>query len=529
MTKRLTDVRSIRRLILAVPALALLAVAVGGCTIESGTDEGNVSTTASTYLRALARGDSAGACAQLTPRAQGRHCEAAMKARLSRLESDALSNAADGSLDIDVDGSTAAARLSEPDGARFALAKVGARWRIDSGYTLASAPAAKIPTSPVGRQISWALDQLNGGAARLSEADVSARFKREFLAAVMPASDVVASLAQTAAERGPFTFTGFASPPTATKAIALIQTRSGKQGSVRIEVDGGEPDRILRFEITEAPPRIEAAGPYSGRFSIGARKLFLHCTGSGSPTVVFQGGLTTDWAGVQDKVARVTRACSYDPANGVWGRSDPARTPRTARDVVADLHALLAAAKVPGPYVLAGHSDGGLFAQLYASTHAAQVKGLVLIDAVHQNYYARRIAMLKTLLPPNQWHATVRALRARQPAIIDPEQIDLETSLAQTRAALATAPLHPMPLFVLTRGHPDQSGSQPRVDAADERLWRDLQDEIATLVPHSVHVTAKHSGHDIHHQRPELVVSAIHHVVQAIRDPTTWKARMRLE
>jgi pimeloyl-ACP methyl ester carboxylesterase len=525
MTKRLTDVGSIRRRILAVPALALLAAAVCGCAIQSGTDEGNVSTTASTYLRALARADSAGACAQLTRRAQGRHCEAAMKERRSRLEPDALNKAADGSLDIDVHGSTATARLSQPDGARFALAKVGARWRIDSGYTLASAPAAKIPASPVGRQISWALDQLNGGAARLSEADVSARFAPEFLAAVMPASDVVASLAQTAAERGPFTFTGFTSPPTATKAIALIQTRSGKQGSVRIELDGGEPERILRFEITDAPPTIEAAGPYSGRLSIGGRKLFLHCTGSGAPTVVFQGGLTTDWAGVQAKVARVTRACSYDPANGVWGRSDPARTPRTARDVVADLHALLTAAKVPGPYVLAGHSDGGLFAQLYASKHPAQVKGLVLIDAVHQNYYARRVAMLKTLLPPNQLHATVRALRARQPAILDPEQINIETSLAQTRAALATAPLHPMPLFVLTHGHPDQSASNPRVDAADERLWQDLQDEIAALVPNSEHATAKRSGHDIHHQQPQLVISAIHHVVQAIRDPTTWKAR----
>jgi pimeloyl-ACP methyl ester carboxylesterase len=525
MTKRLTDVRSIRRRILAVPALALLAAAVCGCAIQSGTDEGNVSTTASTYLRALARGDSAGACAQLTRRAQGRHCEAAMKERLSRLEPDALNKAADGSLDIDVDGGTATARLSEPDGARLALAKVGARWRIDSGYTLASAPEAKIPTTPVGRQVRWALEQLNGGAARLSEADVSARFAPEFLAAVMPASDVVASLAQTAAERGPFTFTGFAAPPTATEAIALIQTRSGKRGSVRIEVDGGEPDRILRFEVTKAPPRIEVAGPYSGRFSIGARKLFLHCTGSGSPTVVFQGGLTTDWAEVQDKVARVTRACSYDPANGVWGRSDPARTPRTARDVVADLHALLTAAKVPGPYVLAGHSDGGLFAQLYASKHAAQVKGLVLIDAVHQNYYARRIAMLKTLLPPNQLHATVRALRVRQPAIIDPEQIDIETSLAQTRTALATAPLHPMPLFVLTHGHPDRSASNPRVDAADERLWRQLQDEIAALIPHSKHAAAKRSGHDIHHQQPELVISAIHRVMQAVRHPTSWKAR----
>jgi len=150
MTKRPTDVGSIRRRIFAVPAVALLAAAVCGCTIESGPNEGNVSTTASTYLRALARGDSAGACAQLTRRAQGRHCEAAMKVRLSRLEPDALNKAADGSLDNDVHGSTATARLSQPDGARLALAKVGAQWRIDSGYTLASAPERRSPPHRLG-------------------------------------------------------------------------------------------------------------------------------------------------------------------------------------------------------------------------------------------------------------------------------------------------------------------------------------------------------------------------------------------
>src|SRR5439155_2769382 len=285
----------------------------------------------------------------------------------------------------------------------------------------------------------------------------------------------------------------------------------------------GPPDRIIGFEVTEAPPVVEAAGRYSGRYDIGGRKLFLHCTGSGSPTVVFQGGLTTDWVDVQDRVARFTRACSYDPANGLWGRSDPAPTPRTARDVVADVHSLLAAANVPGPYVLAGHSDGGLFVQLYASRHPDQVKGLVLIDAVSSDYYARRTAILKKLLPPAAWKVTMRQLRARAPALLDPEQIDMETSLAQTRTALAAAPLHPMPLYVLTHGRVDQPDSDPRVNAADERLWQTLQNELAALVPNGKHVIAKRSGHIIQHDQPGLVVEAIRDVVAAVRQPGAWK------
>jgi pimeloyl-ACP methyl ester carboxylesterase len=508
---------------LAVLALPLLALAVTGCGIGSAGDKEKISKTATTYLKALAAGDAAKACAQLTRHARGERCKTATERHLARLEPDALKDAADGSLDIDVHGKTATAGLPEPAGARFVLAKVAGEWRIDSGYTLGSATSATIPATPVGRQVTWALAQLNGGAARLTQADVNARFSPQFLAVVMPARAIVAMLGQTAEQRGPFTFAGFAYPPTATQAVALIDTKTGERGSLRIKLDRGKPTRIVSFEIDEAPPTIAASGPYSGRFDIGRRKLFLHCSGSGSPTVVFQGGLTTDWVEVQNQVARFTRACSYDPANAPWGRSDPAPTPRTANDLVADLHALLAAAKVPRPYVLAGHSDGGLFVQLYASKHPTEVAGLVLLDAVSTDYYARRTALLKKLLPPAAWKVTMRHLRARAPALMDPEQIDMETSLKQTRAALSAAPLHPMPLFVLTHGQVDQPDPDPRINAADERLWQTLQNELAALVPNSKHLVAKGSGHDIQHDRPGLVLNAIQDVVAAVRHPGTWK------
>src|SRR5215204_282065 len=109
----------------------------------------------------------------------------------------------------------------------------------------------------------------------------------------------------------------------------------------------------------------------------------------------------------------------------------------------------------------------------------------------------------------------MRQLRARAPALVDPEQIDMEKSLAQTRAALAKAPLRSMPLFVLTHGRVDQPDSDPRLNEADERLWQTLQDELAALVPNSKHVIAERSGHNIHHDQPELVVNALREVAVA--------------
>jgi hypothetical protein len=114
----------------------VLAVAAAGCGVGPATNEEKISKTASTYLRALAEGDIATACAQLTARARGEACDQAMKERLSRLDPGVLKAAADDSIEIDVDGNRASAGLSEPPGARFVLVQTGGEWRIDSGYTL---------------------------------------------------------------------------------------------------------------------------------------------------------------------------------------------------------------------------------------------------------------------------------------------------------------------------------------------------------------------------------------------------------
>jgi hypothetical protein len=119
-----------------VLVLLVLAVVVAGCGVGPATNEEKISKTATTYLRALAGGDPVTACAQLTSRARGEGCARAMKERLSGLDPDALKAAADDSMDIDVDGNRATARLSKPEGAQFLLVKTDDEWRIDSGYTL---------------------------------------------------------------------------------------------------------------------------------------------------------------------------------------------------------------------------------------------------------------------------------------------------------------------------------------------------------------------------------------------------------
>ena len=135
----------------------------------------------------------------------------------------------------------------------------------------------------------------------------------------------------------------------------------------------------------------------------------------------------------------------------------------------------------------------------------------MLIDAVHSAYRKRQLALVKTLLPPDEFEAYRQASMTLPHPLQDPEQVDMWASERQTRVALRRSPLRPMPLVALARGRPD-----PGVDPL-QQLWRQLQLELAQLVPGGRLVIATHSGHDIPHEQPELVLDAIRDVVQAVR------------
>jgi pimeloyl-ACP methyl ester carboxylesterase len=273
--------------------------------------------------------------------------------------------------------------------------------------------------------------------------------------------------------------------------------------------------------VTEANPVIVPRGRWSGWYDVGGRRLFLRCTGKGSPTVVFENGLTTDWYALQDRLSRTTRTCSYDPARqgGPTSRSDGAPAPRTGNDRVRDLHRLLRVARVPGPYVLVAHSNGGLFSLVHASRHPAQVAGLVLIDGVHPSYHRRTFDALKPLIPEDQWATAYQQYCAVPSLQQDWEQMDICRSERQARAQLAVRPLRPMPVAVLSHGIPEGSPGPER--DIGERVWAQLQRELAALLPGSEHVVARRSPHDIQHTQPGLVLREVREVVAAVRDGRT--------
>jgi pimeloyl-ACP methyl ester carboxylesterase len=267
----------------------------------------------------------------------------------------------------------------------------------------------------------------------------------------------------------------------------------------------------------------------------GGRRLWLECRGVGSPTVILEAGYgnnAQNWdtvalppgsaqTAVLPGVAAFTRVCAYDRPGTILdpehrSRSDPAPMPRDASAMVADLHALLTAAAIPGPYVLAGHSFGGLIARLYAATYPDDVVGMVLIDAAHEDYYDEVEAVLAA--------ARLAAATPTPAALADDpdfEQIDLAASTAAMRGAAAASPLGPMPLVVMTHGLPwDWPAGYPV--AALEGIWGPLQEELAALVPDSRLVVAEQSGHFIPGDQPELVIDVIRQVVDAVRDPDAW-------
>jgi pimeloyl-ACP methyl ester carboxylesterase len=236
-----------------------------------------------------------------------------------------------------------------------------------------------------------------------------------------------------------------------------------------------------------------------GKFDVGGRSLYLTCSGAGSPTVVMDAGLGNShdtWKSVAPAVTKLTQTCTYDRAN--MGDSDPAPKPRSSNDVVADLHRLLAAAAIHPPYLLVGHSFGGLNMRLFASNFPAEVGGLLLVDPTPTTFLADECAVVDPSL--------CATLRADWNPSKNSDGLSLEQSSREVDSA---APLPNVPLVVLAATeHKQPAVTEKRAQAAIEAAWRNAEAKLAGSLPHGKLVVVS-SGHDIQQLHPEAVISAL--------------------
>jgi len=296
-------------------------------------------------------------------------------------------------------------------------------------------------------------------------------------------------------------------------------------------------------KIAEARDRRRYPPP--GRLvDIGGRRLHLVTAGEGSPAVVIipaLGESVLGWLRVLDGVAAETQACVYDRAEIGWS-DPPPHWWRTYDLMAADLRALLSAACIPAPYVLVGHSIGGIVARRFYAQHPDLVAGMLLVDSSHEQQ-VRRFAELGWRSGPYRY---AREVARRQTRILGMRRLAVALGLVRgfeadiarevppeyagaQRALLLSSPqrhVNVRELVMATRtwGAPPQLGSIPltvltRASGTGESwpVWGQMQDELAALSTDSEHLYAETAGHYVHRDEPDLVIQAIRDLVRRCR------------
>ena len=282
---------------------------------------------------------------------------------------------------------------------------------------------------------------------------------------------------------------------------------------------------------------------------IGGYRLHILCEGVGSPTVVMEAGLggwSTDWSKVLSPASKVTRVCAYDRAGMGWSEVSP--DPRTLDVTVEELHTLLVKAGIPGPYVLVGHSLGGMHMRAYAHSFPEDVAGLIQVDALHEDQAVldpvftkanqanarqfRPLVLLNAtglmaLAPqsiPNQglpdemypqWQAALATGAFFETTIA--ELLSMEGNCLRVRALEITS-FGDLPLTVLSAGRRDTIATLTAAENKQYRdVWESLQPKLAALSSAGKQIIVEQSGHMIPLEQPDFVIGAVREMVDTLR------------
>jgi pimeloyl-ACP methyl ester carboxylesterase len=290
----------------------------------------------------------------------------------------------------------------------------------------------------------------------------------------------------------------------------------------------------------------EAYPPPGKLIDVGGYRLHLNSLGQGSPVVVLDAGMgcnSLDWVLIQPEIAKSTQVCSYDRAGYGW--SDESPLERTSENIVEELHTLLKNAKIPGPYILVGHSFGGVNVRLFASKYPDEIVGVILVDASHEDQFEKipewplsyvdkflmhpniapflasiGLARLFNYLPKYQkfYKEFPQDIREKYVAATSTikfiscvtKEFDLfKESLKQLKNEQE---ILQNPLTVITAGkliNKEETGLPDEFIELFTTVWETLQKDLVTRSVKGKQLIAKRSGHMITHEQPEMIVEAI--------------------
>jgi pimeloyl-ACP methyl ester carboxylesterase len=280
-------------------------------------------------------------------------------------------------------------------------------------------------------------------------------------------------------------------------------------------------------------------------------KMHLYRLGEGSPTVILESGLNDSWLywyRVQPAVANFTRVCSYDRAGVGWSDTQP--EPPHSRNIALHLHSLLTNAGVKPPYILVGHSIGGIHVRVYQNMYPSDVVGMVLVDSTNPDWKQRLPLPLMKWIPlqrfeyklaklampfgvlrffgllcgngPAEIRDMLRTVEC-QTRWIDTQVTEYNDFYSGADEGRMTSSLGSMPLVVLS--HDPDKGGLPgfiRADVAklSETALGQMQEELSHLSTRGSFVVAKGATHYIQLDRPDLVIDAVHVAVATSRNET---------